>query len=142
RHRQPRDRPRDRQGHGQERHREVLRRRHHPQAQAAREAEGRKETNEAGRPRGSPPGSVPHRVEELRGAMDVREEAGKVERAVEAPARSVRRRKSLVREYGEAILIAILLALVIRTLVVQAFTIPSGSMMDTLLVGDYILVNK
>jgi signal peptidase I len=52
------------------------------------------------------------------------------------------RRKSIIREYGEAIAIAILLALVIRTLVVQAFTIPSGSMMDTLLVGDYILVNK
>jgi signal peptidase I len=52
------------------------------------------------------------------------------------------RRKSLVREYGEAIVIAIALALVIRTLVVQAFTIPSGSMMETLLVGDYILVNK
>src|SRR6266480_4746539 len=56
------------------------------------------------------------------------------------PARA--RRKSLVREYGEAIVIAVLLALVIRTLVVQAFTIPSGSMMDSLLVGDYILVNK
>jgi signal peptidase I len=54
----------------------------------------------------------------------------------------VRRRKSVVREYLEAIAIAILLALVIRTLIVQAFTIPSGSMMDTLLVGDYILVNK
>ena len=52
------------------------------------------------------------------------------------------RRKGLIREYGEAIAIAVLLALVIRTLVVQAFTIPSGSMMDTLLVGDYILVNK
>jgi len=62
--------------------------------------------------------------------------------AVVATAPAKPRRKSLIREYGEAIAIAILLALVIRTLVVQAFTIPSGSMMDTLLVGDYILVNK
>ena len=52
------------------------------------------------------------------------------------------RRKSLFREYAEAIFIAVLLALVIRQCGVQAFTIPSGSMMDTLLVGDYILVNK
>jgi signal peptidase I len=52
------------------------------------------------------------------------------------------KRKSLIREYAEAIVIAILLALVIRTLIVQAFTIPSGSMLDTLMVGDYILVNK
>jgi len=59
-----------------------------------------------------------------------------------APLATPRRRKSVVREYVEAIAIAILLALVIRTLIVQAFTIPSGSMMDTLLVGDYILVNK
>ncbi|MBI1736938.1 MAG: signal peptidase I, partial [Candidatus Rokubacteria bacterium] len=57
-------------------------------------------------------------------------------------AEALPKRKSLVREYAEAIAIAILLALVIRTLIVQAFTIPSGSMMDTLLVGDYILVNK
>ena len=59
---------------------------------------------------------------------------------VEAPMTA--RRKSLVREYAEAIFIAVLLALVIRQAGVQAFTIPSGSMMDTLLVGDYILVNK
>jgi signal peptidase I len=74
--------------------------------------------------------------------MDVQEQTRKVDGVADAPAQTARRRKSLVREYGEAIIIAILLALVIRTLVVQAFTIPSGSMMDTLLVGDYILVNK
>ena len=52
------------------------------------------------------------------------------------------RRKSVVREYGESIIIAVVLALVIRTFVVQAFKIPSGSMEDTLLIGDHILVNK
>jgi signal peptidase I len=50
--------------------------------------------------------------------------------------------KGKVRENVEALLIAILLALFIRTFVVQAFKIPSGSMQDTLLIGDYILVNK
>lgn len=50
--------------------------------------------------------------------------------------------KSVVREYVEAIVIALLLALFIRTFVVQAFKIPSGSMKDTLLIGDHILVNK
>jgi signal peptidase I len=73
--------------------------------------------------------------------MDVRE--GEVHKDVAAePVAAARKRKSVVREYAEAIAIAILLALVIRTLIIQAFTIPSGSMMDTLLVGDYILVNK
>ena len=52
------------------------------------------------------------------------------------------KRKSTLREYAEAILIALLLALFIRTFVVQAFKIPSGSMLDTLLIGDHILVNK
>ncbi|MFZ5775991.1 MAG: signal peptidase I [Thermodesulfobacteriota bacterium] len=50
--------------------------------------------------------------------------------------------KSLFREYIEAIAIALLLALFIRSFVVQAFKIPSGSMLPTLLIGDHILVNK
>ncbi len=50
--------------------------------------------------------------------------------------------KSTLREYTEAILIALVLALFIRTFVVQAFKIPSGSMLPTLQIGDHILVNK
>lgn len=52
------------------------------------------------------------------------------------------KRKSTFREYTEAILIALLLALFIRTFVIQAFKIPSGSMLNTLLIGDHILVTK
>lgn len=47
-----------------------------------------------------------------------------------------------VKEYAEAIIIAILIAIFIRTFVVQAFKIPSGSMKPTLQIGDHILVNK
>ncbi len=52
------------------------------------------------------------------------------------------KKKSTLRENIEAILIAIVLALFIRTFVVQAFKIPSGSMKETLLIGDHILVSK
>jgi signal peptidase I len=51
-------------------------------------------------------------------------------------------KKSALRENIEAIIVAIVLALFIRTFVVQAFKIPSGSMLNTLLIGDHILVNK
>jgi signal peptidase I len=51
-------------------------------------------------------------------------------------------RKSTIREYFESIVIAVVLALFIRTFVVQAFKIPSGSMENNLLIGDHLLVNK
>jgi signal peptidase I len=53
-----------------------------------------------------------------------------------------KKRKSTLREYAEAIIIAVVLTLVVRAFVVQAFRIPTGSMMDTLLVGDFLFVNK
>lgn len=51
-------------------------------------------------------------------------------------------KKPWYREYSEALIVAAILALIIRTFVVQAFKIPSGSMEDTLLIGDHLLVNK
>ncbi len=51
-------------------------------------------------------------------------------------------KKSIVREYVESIVIAVILALFIRTFVVQAFKIPTGSMEQNLLIGDHLLVNK
>ena len=59
-----------------------------------------------------------------------------------ASAKEPPKTKSKIQEYIEAILIAILIAAVIRTFVVQAYKIPSRSMVPTLLVGDHLLVNK
>jgi signal peptidase I len=56
--------------------------------------------------------------------------------------KKMRKKKGIIREYVEAFLVALVLAMVIRTFIVQAFMIPSGSMEDTLLVGDYVLVSK
>lgn len=60
----------------------------------------------------------------------------------EAGVKQRKRVKTVLREYAEAVAIAIVLAFFVRAFVVQAFVVPSGSMKDTLLVGDYILVNK
>jgi signal peptidase I len=51
-------------------------------------------------------------------------------------------RKSVLREYFESIVVAVILALFIRTFAFQAFKIPTGSMQTNLLIGDHLLVNK
>ncbi|MDA1307706.1 MAG: signal peptidase I [Acidobacteria bacterium] len=51
-------------------------------------------------------------------------------------------KKSVVREYAESLIIAVVLALFVRTFVFQAFKIPTGSMEPSLLVGDHLIVNK
>ena len=50
--------------------------------------------------------------------------------------------KSVVREYAESLIIAVILALFVRTWVFQAFKIPTGSMEPNLLIGDHLIVNK
>ncbi|MCK4273152.1 signal peptidase I, partial [bacterium] len=52
------------------------------------------------------------------------------------------REKSKLREYFEVIVVSIGLALLVRTFIVGAFRIPTGSMEDTLLVGDFFLANR
>ena len=51
-------------------------------------------------------------------------------------------KKSVAREYLESIVVAVILALFIRTFAIQAFKIPTGSMKENLLIGDHLLVNK
>jgi signal peptidase I len=87
-------------------------------------------------------------LEELARAMDAKNfdeqrfvtAHDRAEDAVED--RLSRWRKSEAREYAESILVAVMVALAIRAFVIEAFKIPSGSMIPTLLVGDHIFVNK
>jgi signal peptidase I len=83
-------------------------------------------------------------VERGRTRSEARADAGDIRSAgAKAGARGrAARTKSALREYLEAIILAVVLTVVIRGLVVQAFRIPSGSMEDTLLIGDFLFVNK
>src|SRR5258708_4079488 len=58
------------------------------------------------------------------------------------PARRGRRKRSFWREFPILVVIALLLAIVIKTYAIQAFFIPSGSMENTLEINDRVLVNK
>jgi signal peptidase I len=51
-------------------------------------------------------------------------------------------KRSVAREYFESLVIAVILALFVRTWVFQAFQIPTGSMEKNLLIGDHLIVNK
>ncbi|HXF58883.1 MAG TPA: signal peptidase I [Candidatus Saccharimonadales bacterium] len=59
-----------------------------------------------------------------------------------APPPSPTFKKSVAREYLESLVVAFILATFIRTFIVQAFKIPTGSMETNLLIGDHLLVNK
>src|SRR6476660_9771829 len=120
----------------------MLRRRHQSKAQTVGKAERGQEAYETGRSRRSATRSVFGSLESDGGLMD---QPPHMEDATTTPnTMSVAspRRKSLIREYSEAIILAMLLAFAIRVFMVQAFKIPSGSMIPTLLVGDHILVSK
>ncbi len=121
-----RDGPRD----AQERDRQVLRRRHHPQAQAPGEAERGKEAHEEGRARRHPAGCVSRRAEGRMSGRTRDEASGKVVR------------HSSAREWYESLLVAGIFVLFVRTFVVQTYQVPTGSMEKTILVGDHLLVNK
>lgn len=64
------------------------------------------------------------------------------ETIVIAPGKRGKQKKPWYKEWSEALIFAAILALIIRTFIIQAFKIPSGSMEDTLLVGDHLMVNK
>ena len=65
----------------------------------------------------------------------------KQDKAVEAGAEETAK-KSKPREYFESLIVAIILALFVKTFALQTFQIPTGSMEDGLLIGDHIIVNK
>src|SRR4030065_1068677 len=112
----------------------MLRGRHHAEKKAAGEAERGQKEDEAGRYRGDSPGGLSLHPEGQGMTGKAANHAGRAGEEM--------RRKVKIREYVEAFAVALLVALLVRTFVIQAFKIPSGSMENTLLVGDHILRNK
>jgi signal peptidase I len=68
--------------------------------------------------------------------------AKKQQKKPKPEAKPVKKKKGFVRDWTESILWAVVFAVIIRMLFIQAFKIPSGSMENTLLIGDFLLVNK
>src|SRR2546421_8129502 len=64
------------------------------------------------------------------------------ERDSKTPAESVGPAKSVVREYFESAVVTVIMALFGMTFIVQAVKVPTGSMQNTITIGDHLLVNK
>src|SRR5690606_9842966 len=161
RHRFPDHRPDHGQGPAQERPRQMLWWRRHPQEEAPREAEGGQEAYEAGRARGNPAGGLPRRPaggQQVGGSMKLFEiglvaltfATGIVwlldrlffaRRRREASGLPEEKEPILV-DYSKAFFPVLFVVLVLRSFIAEPFRIPSSSMMPTLLIGDFILVNK
>src|SRR3990167_11108662 len=104
----------------------MLRRGYHAQEETLGETERGQETHETGGECRDPPGGV----------------SGRLKTVMTAKLNPKRIQKSAAREWAESIVIAFVLAMFIRTFFIQAFKIPSGSMIPTLVEGDRLMVNK
>src|SRR3989338_6690018 len=102
--------------------------RYHKKKKTLGKTKGRQETHEAVLKSGNTAGSLPRRVEN-------RIVGGRVKIAKEIVIREL-------KEWAQSIAVALVLTLIIRTYVIQAFKIPSGSMRPTLIEGDKLFVNK
>nr|BFD93459.1 hypothetical protein KitaXyl93_48190 [Kitasatospora sp. Xyl93] len=91
----------------------------------------------AGGPRGTGGGGAASS-----GPTGARPARGRAERRRSARKAARRRKRSLVREVPLIVLVALLVALVLKTFLVQVFVIPSGSMEQTILIGDRVMVDK